>query len=462
MTLKKLDHIVYLSLGFSLICLTNCSDKATVSSLPYDIPEKFSVSGEDSISVKWWTEFQDPSLNILVDQALDSNLNLKSIWQRFQVARAVVDREGSFLIPDVDAGAQSALNFPQPDFVGGENIQIGISARYEIDLWGRIKARVEAEEYRAKATYFDYQAAQISLTAQITRVWYQLVSAKIQLSLIQQQISTNEKILRLVKARFGSGQIQGVDILRQQQLIEATREEKFAIQSTYEVLQNQLAILLGTPPQQPLLVEPDSLPELPKIPDTGIPLELIQRRPDLQSLFSLVLAADREVASAISAKYPRLSFRSSAQLRSNNFQNLLRDWAYTIAGNLTAPIFYGGRLNAEVDRSEAFKKQVFLEYGNATLNALREVEDALVQEENQISRVNLIEQQVELNQKTYEQLQIQYFNGMADYLAVLTALTQQQQLCRRLISAYYNLLDFRIGLYRALAGGIPENNNTTL
>ena len=171
------------------------------------------------------------------------------------------------MLPDVEAFFSAGRSYPEPDFRGGENQQIGLSTVYEVDVWGRIRSQVQAERYRADATRADYQAAAISLSAEIARTWYQLLEAGGQRALAQEQVATNENILKLIKARFGSGQIRGVDILRQKQLVEATREQLIVTEARIGVLENQLAVLLGVPPPQEIEYAPDSLPPLPPLPE---------------------------------------------------------------------------------------------------------------------------------------------------------------------------------------------------
>ncbi|MFP4095231.1 MAG: efflux transporter outer membrane subunit [Cyclobacteriaceae bacterium] len=444
-----------LLISTALFCFS-CSPELSQSRLPLEPPATFSASGEERAPQEWWTTFNDDELNLLIDRALDENLDLRAIWYRFQEAKAVVDRQSSFLLPDVEASIRSSLNRPQPDFVGGENVQLGLSAFYEVDLWGRISALIDAEKYRAEATFADYQAGGISLAAEISNTWFQLEAAGEQLEIIEEQIDTNQEVLSFIKAQFGSGQIRAVDILRQEQLLEATQEEKLQTEARLAVLEHQLAVLLGRPAQEEIEYVRDSLPKLPPLPDTGIPVELVQRRPDVRNAFLLLQAADKEVAAAISNRYPRLSLSTSAQLRANSFETLFEDWAYSLGGNLVAPLFYGGRLNAEVDRSQAVKQQRLYEYGQSVLIAFREVEDALIQENKQLQTIEVLQEQLRLAELTYRQLRNEYFNGLSDYLAVLTALSQEQELRRELVSARRLLLEYRIALYRALAGGFES------
>lgn len=440
-------------LGFGFILLS-CSRKATEVALPLTPPPSFSDAGTMELPEKWWTTFEDPQLNSIVDSALANNFDLKTAWERLRAAHAVVERESSGLFPDIFANLQSGINFPQPDFRGGENTRLGLTADYEVDLWGRIRSAIDAEKYRTEATRAEYQTAALSLSAEIVRIWYQLATAENQLALVEEQIETNEKIVEFLEAQFGSGQIRSVDILRQRQFLRGTYEQKVIQESRIQVLQNQLAVLVGRSPQEAGQYTAPVLPDLPPLPETGIPIELVQRRPDVQQAFLLVQAADQDLASAISSQYPRLSLSASTSLRANTVDNLFESWAYSFAGSLLTPIFYGKELRAEVDRNEAVKQQRIYEYGQAILIAFREVEDALIQEKKQVERIEFIEEQLELARQSYEQLQVEYFNGFSEYLDVLTALDQEQQLRRDLLSANLALLEFRIALYRALAGSI--------
>lgn len=434
-------------------CIFSCSPKLQNVEAPVEEAEDFSYTGTVAIPEKWWTSFNDPVLNNLIDSALTENLNLAATWEQFMAAQAILRREKSSLWPEIELVARSAVSRPEPDFAGGENFQAGLAAGYEVDLWGRIRAGIEAEEFRAEASFYDYQAAAMTLSAEISATWFQLLTLRKQLDLVNRQIETNEEIIRLIRARFASGQIRAVDILRQQQLLESTRDQKIFFETQLRLQQNQLAVLLGRPPQNLSIASESNLPELPPLPETGLPLELIRRRPDVKQAYNQVLAADREMAVAIRNKYPRLSFDIIAQSRSNNYGNLFQDWAYTLAGNLVAPLLYGGRNRAEVDRTEALKNQQLFLYGQTVLNSFREVEDALIQEQKQKERIEVLERRLDLAQKTNKQLRIEFLNGLSEYLDVLLSLDQEQQLQRDILGARQTLLEHRITLYRTLAGG---------
>ena len=442
-----------LFLGSLALLIIGCaSQKETVDS-PVEESASFSQSGSAEVPSRWWTSFENNQLNALVDTALSSNFDIRTAWQRLQASEAVVDRETGGLFPSLDANAEARTTRNQQSQIGSsDDFSVGLSSSYEIDLWGRIGSQVDAEEYRAQATLADFQTAALTISAVVVRSWARLAEAQKQLSLVENQIETNQKVLDLLKNRFGTGQIRGVDILRQQQLLESTREQKSTAEANLKVLQHELSVLLGRSPQDTLNIRPDRIPELPPLPETGVPIDLVQRRPDVKSAFNLVKAADRDLASAISNQYPRLTLSASLTSSSNTAGNLFEDWATSFAGNLLTPIFRGGELSAEVDRLEAVKKQRLYEYGQTILSAFQEVEDALIREQKQRESIARLEEQISLAEKAYNQLRLEYLNGTSNYLDVLTALDEVQQLQRDLLTAELTLVEYRIGLYRALAG----------
>lgn len=447
------------------MALVACAPQSQHVELSPQPPETFSTTGTVEAPERWWTAFEDPVLDRLVDEALESNLDLAAVWQRLRAAQAVADRRTSDLFPDLDGEAEAGY-VDDPEFGGFDpdefdeggdgaetELRLGLAAFYEVDLWGRIRSSVEAERFRTRAALADYRAAAVSLSAEVARAWFQVLEARRQVALLEAQTETNETVLRLLKNRFGSGQIRGVDVLRQRQLVEATREQKIAAESRLQVLEHLLAVLLGRAPRDGVEAAAEELPALPPLPETGIPAELVRRRPDVRSAFLRLQAADRDVASAIANQYPRLTLSASVSTSDSDASDLFEDWTQSILGGLLAPLFRAGELSAEVDRTEAVRRQNVYLYGQATLVAFQEVEDALVQEAKQRERVASLERQARLTELAYEQLRLQFFNGLSDYIDVLTALTEAQRVRRDLTSARRLLLEFRIALYRALAGG---------
>lgn len=449
-----------------LVCLTlfvSCAAPNYELDKSVELPERFSRSGEKKIKQKWWKELEDPTLNKLIGQALDKNFDLKAVWDRLDQARAVARKEGTALWPQLD-GSASASRITRDQDSGtlqGKSAEgdstyseysLGLEASYEVDIWGKVRAAADAAQLNAEASASDVQAAALSLTAQVANTWYQLVSQRGQLNLLNQQIETNNRYLDLVELRFGKGEASSTDVLQQRKLVEATRTDRDSAQAELQTLKHQLAVLLGKVPGQTEFPEKAQLPELPSLPETGIPAKLLRERPDVRSAYLRVRSNDRAVAEAIAEKYPRVRISASFQSSAATPSALLEEWLASLAGNIAAPLFDAGRRQAEVDRSRAVVAESLHKYGNTLLTAVREVEDALSNEKQQRQALKGIRQQLRLSKDTMTQLVRRYRNGTIDFLKVLDERRTYQKLQRQYLQARMQLVRDRVDLYRALAG----------
>jgi NodT family efflux transporter outer membrane factor (OMF) lipoprotein len=444
--------VLLLTLG-----LGGCAHPEVTGRIPTEDAPPFSDSGDVPVPDRWWTAFGSPALDEQIRFALDGSYTLDAAWERVCAASALTRREASDLLPDLDGIAEGGgtLFTDGPDDTA---FAVGVDLSYELDLWGRIGYRVDAAALRTSATLSEYHTAALTLSAAIARTWFTLVEAQAQLMLLDEQIATNLTGLELQEARFALGQIRGADVLRQRQLVEATREQAIVAQSRVDLLEHQLAVLQGRAPQQAHYTPGTALPELPPLPDTGLPADLVTRRPDVIRDYLALQAADRDLASAISAQYPRINLLGSVTTVAESPENLFRDWLASIAGQIVAPLFDGGERRAEVDRTAAIVRQRIAEYGDTVLLAFQEVEDALALERYQLKRIDLLNSQLNLARQASIQLREQYLIGETDYLNVLSAITQEQRLQRDELSARLELVLFRISLYLALAGDFESRS----
>jgi len=260
-------------------------------------------------------------------------------------------------------------------------------------------------------------------------------------------------VLELITLRFRRGKVGATDVLQQRQLVESNRGELANVQSRIGVFEHQLAILLGEAPDSRVTEAQYELISLPPLPVTGIPLELIQRRPDLRQGFYRLQAADQRTAAAVADRFPRISILGSADTTSNDADDLFRDWFGNLTGNLVAPVIDGGRRRAEVDRSRAVAEQSLSDYRQQLIDALGEVEDALLREQQQRAFIDSLDKQQVLSKQVIDRVRDSYLYGAVDYLRVLDVLLTDQNLERSRLTAQRELIDNRIALCRALAGG---------
>ena len=428
-----------------LLVVTGCAGR---NFDPLQVPDAppFSSSGNTEAPERWWMAFDDPELDYQINQAFEGNYTLAAAVQRVRAARALTRREASDLLPDLNGVVDVGLDEVRTTY------QLGVDAAYQIDLWGEIESRVDAERLRASATSYDYKVIALTLSEEIARHWFSLMEAHAQVELLDEQIKTNRTGLEIQESRFGLGLIRSADVLRQRQLLESTLEQSVVSEARIEVMEHQLAILLGNMPQTVSYETGAELPELPPIPDAGLPSELLHRRPDVRRDYLAFQASDRDLASAISAQYPRISLTGSVLSVAESPETIFRHWFVSVSSQLIAPLFDGGQRRAEVDRTSAVVRQRFNEYAQTMLTAFREVEDSLAQEKFQFMRIKHLKEQVQLAGQASEQLREQYLIGDVEYLDVLSAITAQQRLQRQLLSAQLDLVLIRVSLYLALAG----------
>ena len=447
-----------LALALALLAgaLPSCAPQARSPAPPVDVPGAFSRTGAQAAPDRWWLALDDPQLGALVDQALAGNMDLRVLWDRLDQAAASARREGAAFWPSATGDATATrtrwkTRDEQPTYATA--IVLGVAAAYEVDLWGRIRATVAASDLETRATREDLEAGAMTLTASVASTWYQIVAQREQVALLEAQIDTNEKYLDLVAQRFRHGKVTAIDVLQQRQLVEATRAEKVLAESRLRVLEHQLAILVGRAPQAPVALAGGRLPALPHLPATGLPADLVRKRPDIRSAYLRLQEADQHVAAAVADLFPRLSLGAGAETSSEQLRDLLDNWLATLAANVLAPLLDGGQRDAEIRRTRAVASERLHAYGQAVLLALGEAENALVQERQQQLYLTSVEQQLDLAAKATEQTRQQYVQGSPDYLRVLDALQSQQQLQLQRLQAQRDLIGFRIDLYRALGGG---------
>lgn len=443
-------NIKYFLTCFVLLLLNACAVPIEDISSPATVPEQFSQTGEAPLKEHWWLAFNDPQLEYLIDQALTNNFSLLATFNRLQQAEAIAVKSSSELIPSISAVFGGQQNYS--NISDSSQFALGLNASYEVDLWGRLRAKKHAAELDIRAAQENLNTASISLSSEVAIAWYRLIEQRSQLQLLKQQIKTNQDNVLITTYRFAGAQASAADLFQQQQTLEARKGDQYSVLANIKVLEYQLAILTGHTPGLFQLPENTQLPGLPQQPQTGLGTELVQRRPDLRLAYFQVQAADQRIASAIADRFPKLSLSASVDTLSPNLQSLFNNWIATLAGNLILPIVDGGRRAAEVDRTRAVAAEALNNYATTVQQAIKEVEDALIQEQQQQQLLSSLNKQYELSQQATKQIRLRYIYGSMDFLRVLTTQINQQSLERSRLSAQRQLIEFRINLYRSLAG----------
>lgn len=426
---------------------------------PAELPASFltsdEVAGEEAMPSAWWQAFADPELDALIARSLADNLSLQATAARLRAAEASADAAGAGRLPSLTARASETR------VEGGDRERTAtLSAVYEVDLWGRVRAGHDAALLQARATAQELQAARISLAAAVAIQWFALGSSAERLRLIGEERATYERILRLVEARYRNGQATVSDVLRQRQLVESTRSLEASTAADLGTQRHALEELLGAPAGSTSLAG-RLPPPLTGVPRSGVPAEVVGARPDVQQRWLLLQSADRSVAAAVANRFPQLNLTATGQSSDGGIASLFDDWIGSLLASVVAPIVDGGARRAEVQRTRAVLEQRVAEYRSAVLVAFREIQDALLRDAQQQIRVESLAEQLRLSDAVTERLERQLRNGSTTYLSLLDAQLTNSGLRREVLGARQQQTEQRIALYRALAGPLPADTETT-
>jgi len=448
---------VTLILIFSLGCASS-----TKVEPQFEMPDTLGEGNNEGAELpeKWWEVFEDRELDRLMERAIGENFSLKAYAERFEQAKAVAKLNGADIYPTISAGIGFDENLTnangRPANYNSEKYSISLSISYEIDLWGRIRALRDSANYSLQASAEDFEAAAISLSATVAETWFQLTAKRAALKILEDQHAVNEKYAELTQLSYNSGAADAGDILQQKQQLLSIEAETATTRTEITVLENLLSVLVGRPPKSEEFPETEDLPEMPEFPKTGLPSELIERRPDVRSAYFAVKKADRSLAAAMADRYPKLSLSASGGLGSQDITTLFKTWFVNLAANLTAPIFNGGRNQATVEKNEAEVREALNSYSQKVLTALQETEDAIAKEKGEREKLENLQSQYEIAKNLTELRNSEFTAGKTTYFFVLEALKNEQSVEKALLSARCSLLLNRISLYKAIAGGFKK------
>ncbi len=404
---------------------------------------------------RWWLVLNDRVLDTLIIESLADSLTLKQAHARIEQAVAVDKQARSFLYPEVTGKASG-----ESEWMGKgrreDSFTIGLGLSWEIDVWKRLSSANKATGYEMLASREELEAAALLLTAQVAETYYQIIEQNLKLALLERQITVGETLLELIELRFGYGEASVVDVYQQRQQLASTRAQVPIVQSQLRTLENRLHILLGKAPVSTPLRLADDFPELPQLPSTGVPLDLLTSRPDLRRIYNQLVAVDYRVAEAVADRLPGITLTGNGGFKDRlAAEGLL----FSLLLGAAAPVLDWERRTAEIEKQKAVFKEELARYSQAYLTAIEEVENALWQERHQKELLKALEDQIRIARSNLTETRNRYSQGLTDYLPVLTAIQSLQKLERDIISSKRQLISIRILLYRAIGGSPLMSGN---
>ena len=422
------------------------------------IPKAFEAQQPEHVEAPahWWTAFNDEELNAVVLRAFEQNLDLKQAWARLDQAQAFATIQGAQRLPEVnlDASAnRSKQVISDGNAVYSNRFKLGLGLTWEVDLWQKIANRAEAASLLASASRADVEQTALLLSGTVVELWFTIQEQEQLLNVLKEQVASSKTQLELTELRYGSGVGNALEVLQQRLQLSQVQSEMPTVRSILETSRNQLAIVLGKPPQEGLETQPIAvLPELPAFPILPTPRSLLEIRPDLRAAHDRVAAADREVAAAIADMLPTIRLSLEGAFSSPSISSLFDNTAGSVAGGLLQPIFDADRRGAEATRRKAVLLERTEAFSEQFLVALREIEDAIDRETQQIELLSELKHQIAIATATLTEARRRFANGQTEYLDVISAIQNLQRVQRQEVVANKNLLSYRSALYMAIGG----------
>lgn len=437
------------------------------------------ISTEPQAIVDWWSTFHEPILSSLIERSASSNLDLRAAVLRITEARAQHDVAAAAFWPSLDANASFTrqrlsektatgaaftglgnINIPGVPVAGFPNpynqFQLGASASWEVDLFGRVRRSVEAANADLQASVEDQHAVFVSLCADVARAYIELRGAQLRQEVTDRSLATQREIYDLTRQRRAVGLTTEFDVANAGAQLDSTQAQVPQLDSEVTQDINQLSLLLGREPgalSRELTVV-RAVPQVPPVLPVGLPADLARRRPDIRQAEARLHAATARIGVAVGDLFPRLTLSASAGTQSETSADLLK-WASrfgSIGPTFDLPIFDGSRW-ASVRLQNVKAQEAALDYEHTVLSALHEVENALVAYTADRDRGVSLAKAVEESRDALSLARQRYSSGVANFIDVLDAERTLQQNELSLATNTTAAATAAVAVYRALGGG---------
>ena len=435
------------------LALSACSSVPKYQKPALDMPVRFKEAEDFSrtfaaanpaaadVPDAWWTLFNDPVLNDLQARLPQGNPSLQASAAAVALAQAAVasSRAGLFPTANLTAGASRAANVATSPRGTSYSFQGGLSS-WEIDLWNRVGAGVDASSARLQASRATLAATQLSLQATLTQTYFSLRAAEATTAMLAQTTDAYGKSLALTQNRYQGGVASAADVAQAETQLKSAQAQQQEAQLQRAQLEHALAVLLGLAPASFQLAPSPlagGLPMPPAVP-VQLPANLLERRPDIAAAERQVAAANAQIGAADSAFFPALTLSANGGFRNNDLGTLIQsaNKFWSIGPSLVLGVFDGGARQAASDTARASYDQTVATYKQTVLTALQEVEDNLVAAAVLQTETTLQQEALTAARRSLDIAQNQYKAGTVSYLNVVTGQTA-------VLGAESNLLSVR-------------------
>ncbi|MEO9469814.1 TolC family protein [Parasphingorhabdus sp.] len=464
-----------MSLALLSAMTSGCVSLAPPSAAPEiaaEIPAKFNKSGADGAyeSAGWWRAFQDPVLNSLLEAALDKNLDLAEARARLRAAEAQARLSKSGLFPQINANlgsnySDSPLSGTAFGGFGGagaqrletETYSSGLGFSYELDIWGKLRNEARAGRSDAFAAAGDMQAARLAVLAETITSYFDIVDARHQIALTAKTIDVLGDRVEQTENRYQRGLVTSFELYQVRQDFRNVQASLPQRESQLAAIEGQLAVLVGRySSNMDVFLKAEMAPQLifADIP-SGLPIDLLAQRPDVSAAGQRLEAARFRLGARKAERFPSLGLSANTGTQAANVSgvfDIFDNWVLSLGASLTAPIFQGGRIRANIAIADAQYAQQTAIYARTVLTAYQEVGVAMERYEEERQRYRFLFSQLGEAEATAELQSRRFSNGVGSYVEYLDALRAKFQVQSSLSSAGKDVALSRLAIHRALGG----------
>ncbi len=438
------------------------------------------VSSAEPQALEWWTSFHDPTLTSLVERSGAANLDVREAVLRIEEARAQRAVAAASLWPTLSANAgytrqrisvttPNGLLFdigPQferllPSGVSITNpynqYQLGLSASWELDLFGAVRRSVEAASADLQAQVESARGVLLSLASDVADAYIDLRGAQLKRSVVEQSLATDRDVLELTQQRWNAGLTTDLDVENAASEVRTTEAQLPPLDREITQDINQLSELMDRPPDtlRSELQQAQPVPPVPPTVPVGLPADLARRRPDIREAEANLHAATAREGVAVANLFPQLTLSASGGFQTEGLSSLIEAASRfaSIGPTLELPIFQGGALRATVRLQDVRAKEAAIDYARTVLGALDEVENALAAYGSDQDRRRSLAAASEASGEALTLARQRYEAGVTSFIDVLNAERTLQQNQLSAADATAAVSTDLVALYKALGGG---------
>jgi outer membrane protein, multidrug efflux system len=410
---------------------------------------------------RWWRRFDDPTLSRIISDALVSSPDIATAAARIKESRARRSAATASLLPSLTGSASSSSTATDRNDRGtssSTSLSAGLSASWEVDLFGKNLSSVEATTAQLAASQENFNSAQTVLAAEIAIAYTNLRVSEASMVVLQETIKSREETNQLAAWRTQSGEADSLESSQALSSLEQARAAIPPLQQSVAQSRNLLTLLAGKAPgalDGLLSSGKKTIPTPARSLAIGIPADTLRQRPDVRLAGYQLLAAAASTRAADAARYPSLNLSGSLGLNSLSSGKLFNPETATagIIAGITSPIFDGSRIRSNIAAQSAVEEQAYQAYRKSILTALSEVEDSLTACRRISERLDILEKAIAAAREADRLARQRYQAGVTDLLTVLDSQRTLLGLQDSLANVRASRTIAYIQLYKALGGG---------